>query len=121
MSEIRAGIWGVQKGSDTSGHYGHEGRQGQQGGSVGGTTLRAISQHVWDRAGKRARFKLIRTAVGHLRKNPVLPESKKAKWHLPMVFEGKVAGILVGDDARAITVLGPKMKPYPDSELVRFS
>lgn len=104
----------IKLGGEGSGHHGHAGIPGQRGGSAS-RTLRAIPQHVWQRAGQRARYRHLRQFAKKLRTAEVFPRSKKVMWHIPVVIEGRLAGTLVGNDAVAKTFLGPGMVPKEGS------
>jgi len=105
----------AQHGGAGSGHWGHEGREGEVGGSRPGTTIKGVSPRVWERAGRRSRFRYIRQALKILAERPVLPTEKDANWHLILEMEGRRRGILAGRDGRAVTVLAPWAKPDEDS------
>ena len=78
--------------------------------------LKGVPGHVWERAGQRTGFKVIRNAIKQLKKNPLLPAKKSQKWHLKL--DGK--GFLVGNDAKAVTVLRAGMSPKADSIEVKL-
>lgn len=110
LDDNQRGDLGLFKGGPGSGWHGPP-----QGTHAGGTPLKYVPDHVWERAGQRTGYKTVRTAIKTLRKNEVLPKSKGTQWHLKLEREGKVVGYLVGSDSRASTVLSSEMSPKPDS------
>ncbi len=72
--------------------------------------LKGASTHIWERAGQRTGFKVIRKAIDQLKNRPLLPSKKSQKWFLKLSN-----GMLVGNDAKVITVLKKGMKPYEGS------
>ncbi len=97
-----------------------DGKYHQKGGEGSGwhgppkgdhTPLKGVPGHVWERAGQRAGFKVIRNAIKQLKRKPLLPAKKSQKWYLKL--DGK--GFLVGNDAKVATVLRASMKPKEGS------
>ena len=97
------GLRFTTKGGEGSGWYGPP-----KGSHV---PLKGVPGHVWERAGQRTGFKLIKKAITQLKSKPLLPSKKSQKWFLKLDNKG----ILVGNDAKVITVLRPNMRPKEGS------
>ncbi len=90
------------KGGEGSGWYGPP-----KGSHV---PLKGVTGHLWERAGQRSGFKIIRNAIQQLKSKPLLPVKKSQKWFLKLEN-----GVLVGNDAKVITVLRSGMIPKEGS------
>ena len=111
---LRRGLSHLEKGGPGSGWH------GPPGGTHVGMALSKIPKHVWDRAGKRTGYKIVRKTIKALKSQPVLPTDKTQQWHLSLDKNGTHVGWLVGTDSIAQTVLGREMTPKEGSVEVKL-